>query len=509
MNFKPSPQLTEQQVATGLKQVIKDGLSSEAMVCLTGGTFLMAMALLMKASNFQIGLLTSLPIFTNIFQLLSIWLVQRYNNRRAIMVICSFIARVPLFAIGVLPFLFSGGTSMSVLLFMLFFHYLFGSIAGASWSSWMKDLVPAERMGSYFGHRRRMMLILSTVLSVALALGLDYIKLHFPQYELTAYGVMFVVGGICGMLGVWALARTPEPQSYLPKENLLKLFGKPLRNTNFRRLLVFQSAWVFACSMSTPFFSVFMMKSVGLSLSYIIGLGLISQVSTIFSIKMWGKYADRFSNKTILSIAAPLFICCILGYLFVAQASSQAIAIAILVVIHVLGGFSLAGVSLALDNFGMKLAPNDEAIVYISTRNIVVALVGAFAPMLGGLLADVLASQSVQISLPIAGKMFHILHLQGWSFLFLGGGLLAIAALRLLYRVAEEGETQRSVAVGHMRVAFAGSLQEKWNREALRNLIYYPVALPVMLGKKVQKRLVRRMAIIRSLHNGTELRRSA
>lgn len=184
-------------------------------------------------------------------------------------------------------------------------------------------------------------------------------------------------------------------------------------------------------------------------------------------------------------------------------------AIAILVVIHVLGGLSLAGVSLALDNFGMKLAPNDEAIVYISTRNIVVALMGAFAPMLGGLLADMLATQSVQLSLPIAGKVFHILHLQGWSFLFLGGGLLAIASLRLLYRVAEEGETERSVAVGHMRVAFRSSLQANWNREALLNLVYYPVLLPVMLGKKVQQRFTRRIAIIRGISNSASLRRSA
>lgn len=508
MNLKPSPQLTEQQVQTGLKQVIKDGLTAEAMVCFTGGTFLMSMAVLMNATNFQIGLLTSLPIFTNIFQLLSIWLVQRYNNRRAIMVVCSFIARTPLFAIGLLPFLFSGGTSIKVLLFMLSFHYLFGSIAGASWSSWMKDLVPEKMMGSYFGRRRRMMLILNTVLSVLLAMTLDYVKAWYPQYELTAYAVMFLVGGLCGMLGVWALARTPEPQSFLPKENLLKLFSKPLRNRNFRKLMVFQSAWTFACSICTPFFAVFMMKTMGLPLSYIIGLGLVSQLSTICSIQMWGKNADRFSNKTIIAIAAPLFVGCILGYLFVAQAESRAMVLGLLTLIHILGGFSLAGITLALDNFGMKLAPREEAIVFISTRNIVVALIGALAPMLGGWLADVLANQSITLSLPVLGGIT-LLHLQGWSFLFLAGGLLAVASLRLLYHVSEEGETARPEAVGHMRVAFRASVQEKWNREALRSLIYYPVVMPIMLGRKVQARLVRRVAVIRRMQSIAELRRSA
>jgi MFS family permease len=311
------------------------------------------------------------------------------------------------------------------------------------------------------------------------------------------------------MLGVYALARTPEPQSNLPKEALLKLFRKPLRNANFRKLLMFQSAWTFALSMSTPFFSVFMMKTIGLSLSYIIGLGLVSQVSTILSIKMWGRYADRFSNKTIISIAAPLFVSCMLGYLAITPETDGATVLGLLTVIHIVGGFSLAGISLAIDNFGMKLAPAEEAIVYISTRNIVVALIAALAPMLGGLLADVLATKSLMINLPLGTQTLHLLHLQGWNFLFLAGAILAIASLRLLRSVKEEGETQRSVAVGHMRVAFKSSIQENLNREALRSLIYYPVMLPVMVGKKVQERIVYRVTVIRRTQAIAEMRKRA
>src|ERR1041385_325224 len=103
MDLRPSAHLSEQQVQSGLKLVIKDGLAAEAMTALTGGAFLVSMALLMGASNFQIGVLASLPTFTNIFQLLSIWLVKKYNNRRAVAVMCAFLARFPLLVIGSLP----------------------------------------------------------------------------------------------------------------------------------------------------------------------------------------------------------------------------------------------------------------------------------------------------------------------------------------------------------------------------------------------------------------------
>jgi hypothetical protein len=95
MMFSPKQTLTDDELKKGLKLLIIDGLTAEAMTTLTGGAFLVAMALLLGASNFQIGLLAALPTITNLLQLLSIWLVRRFNNRRAIAVLCGLFARVP------------------------------------------------------------------------------------------------------------------------------------------------------------------------------------------------------------------------------------------------------------------------------------------------------------------------------------------------------------------------------------------------------------------------------
>src|SRR4051812_23289249 len=179
MNLRPSKQqLSEPQIQAGLKLVIKDGLATEAMSAFTGGAFLVAMALMMGASNFQIGVLASLPTFTNIFQLLSIWLVKKYNNRRAVAVTCAFLARFPLLIIGSLPLIFSSATTIQVLLFFLFFYYFFGSIAGPSWNSWMKDLVPEKMLGTYFSHRSRLTQILNVIMSLSIAFMLDFVKKH-------------------------------------------------------------------------------------------------------------------------------------------------------------------------------------------------------------------------------------------------------------------------------------------------------------------------------------------
>jgi MFS family permease len=465
MRLKPSASLSEAEVKSGLKLVIADGLAAESMVAFTGGAFLVAMALQLGATNLQLGILAALPTFSSVFQLVSIWLVRKYNNRRAITVLGTFLARFPLLLIGLLPFVFTTGTSVSVLIFLLFFHYYFGAVAGASWNSWMKDLVPEKQLGSYFSNRNRLTQSLNVVLSLGIACALDYLKAHFPQHETIAYSIMFLVGGGIGMFGIAALIRTPEPESILAGDNMFKLLERPLKDKNFRTLLTFNSFWAFALNMATPFFSVYMLKTLHLPLSYIIGLGIIGQLSGIFSVNLWGRYTDNYSNKTIINICAPVYILCILGWAFT-DISSTSLMLTLLVAINVFSGITSAGINLAITNIGMKLAPKNEAMVYLSVKNMTVAFFSALAPVIGGLLADFFSNHELAWNIQWNGAgssaVLTLIKLKGWSFFFIIGGLLAMFSLRFLSSVKEQGEVQSVRVVRVLR----SRMRENFSREA-------------------------------------------
>jgi MFS family permease len=474
MSFRPIEEINPKQIQTGLQYVTRDGLAAETMTTFTSGAFLVAIALFFGASNFQIGLLAALPTFTNVFQLLSIWLVQKYNNRKAISVIGNFFARLPLVLIGVLPFLFTKETSLKVLIFLLFFHYLFGSIAGASWNSWMKDLIPERVLGSYFSHRSRLTQIFNVTLSLLLALGLDYIKVNYPDYEMVAYSYMFLMGGLMGLSGVYALYKTPEPKSFLPKENLASLFSRPLKEKNFRKLLVFNSLWLFSVNLATPFFSVYMLRALGLPLSYIIGFTVISQISSIFFIRMWGAYADKYSNKTIIIVCAPLFITSLIGWSLITLLSGTWVLVA-LFFLHLLSGLSNAGINLALTNIGLKLAHAKESIVYIAAKNMITAFFSAAAPLVGGLLADFFSVHSLTWTIdwqgPQSTTSIYLLELKQWNFFFIIGAFLAIISLQFLKPVMEIGEINRDILVTDLKNAFKVKFADT-NRVAWREWLY-------------------------------------
>jgi Na+/melibiose symporter-like transporter len=459
-NFQPSDQLTNAQVKTGLHLILKDGLATETMNTLTAGTFLVAIALYMGASNVQIGILAALPTCTNIFQLVSVWLVQRFNNRRAITVIAAFCARIPLLVIGTLPLLFSNTASVPALIFLLLFQYFFASIAGGSWNSWMRDLIPQQILGSYFSHRSRLMQILNVTLSLMIAMSIDYVKDHHPANEITIYVIMFIVSGIAGMWGVYALARTPEPKSKPINENIVKLFSKPLTVSNFRKLLVFNSCWIFAFNLVSPFYSVYMMKTLGLPLVYIICLSIVSQISSITSIKLWGRCSDRFSNKTIIRICAPVYIGCIMAW-SVMGIMAPAFVLPLLVIIHILMGASNAGITLALSNIGLKLAPAQEGIVYLVTKNIVTAVFSATAPLAGGLLADFFTSHFV----------IHLFGRGQWNLFFMAGAAVGILSLKLLKAVQEEGELDKKLMLAELQKTWKKQIRY-WYHQPLRRSFY-------------------------------------
>lgn len=462
MWLKPKPSLSPADIHHGLRMVIADGLAAEAMTTLTGGAFLTAMALLMGASNLLIGIISALPAFTNIFQLISIWLVRRFNNRRIICVICSLLARVSLLVIGASILL--AEKSLSTMVIFLFLYYFFGSIAGPSWNAWMKDLVPEESLGTYFAKRTSYLQLLNVFLSLFCAVLIDMIRTRHVEYELNTYAVMFVSAGIFGILGAVFLARTPEHQSYLSNENIFKLFRRPFSDRNFVRMLIFHSSWVFALNIATPFFTVYMMRGLGLSISYVIGLSVISLLCNVFSVRIWGIFSDRYSNKTILALSTPLYVVCVIAWCFVGIYSYMWPNLVMLLFIHIFTGLSLSGVNLSLVNIGLKLAPKEYAIVYLSTQNMVTAVFSSISPLAGGLLADYFSHRTLTIDAhwqgPRTSKFFHLLNLNEWTFLFLISAVLLFIAVELLVQVKETGEVDKDMVKRVMRSSIKSNLKD-------------------------------------------------
>jgi MFS family permease len=491
MWFRAEETLTESRIEFALKNVIRDGVASQAMGTLTGGAFLVAFAVKLGASNFVIGLLAAIGPLAQLLQLPSIFIVEKIRNRRFITVAAAALSRICWLIIALSPFIFPPRTAVTVLLALLAVLSAFGAIGGCSWNSWMRDLIPEHIMGSFFSRRMRIATGVGIALSLAAAAYLDFWKKQFAEQELAGYSILFLFGFAAGALGVFFLAKTPE--SRMPKiherVSILKLLLLPFRDENFRKLIAFMCSWNFAVNLAGPFFMVYMLKRLGLSMSFIIALSVVSQAMNFLFLRIWGKYTDRFSNKSVLAISGPLFIGSILAWTFTTMPQKYFLTIPLLILIHVVMGLASAGVSLASGNISLKLAPRGQATAYLATNTITNSIAAGIAPILGGKFADFFAGRELAWTLnyksPTGEFALPTLNLQQWDFFFALAFLIGLYALHRLAMIKETGEVEERIVVRELFAEVRTQARILSSVEGVRQMVSFPIAIVKIITERI------------------------
>jgi MFS family permease len=252
------------------------------------------------------------------------------------------------------------------------------------------------------------------------------------------------------MISAVIVTRLPEPE--MPSRGseelgLLELLREPFTDDNFRRLIRFLAAWQFAVNLATPFFTVFIVRQLGFDMTFVMVLSVVSQVTNLIAVRSWGALSDRFAHKSVLTVAAPTYILCIVGMIGASQIVSNTAVAAYLVALHALMGAAVAGVTLATTNIALKLSPKGSATAYVATSALASSLAAGIAPILGGLFADFFSTRKFELLLrwtsPEGVVLLSPLQLSHWDFYFLIAGAIGVYALHRLSLVEEQGHIDR------------------------------------------------------------------
>ncbi|MDD1675149.1 MAG: MFS transporter [Methanomicrobiales archaeon] len=476
----PKASLSPEEVRQGLNRVIGDGVTTHALLTLTGGIFIVAFALQMGASNTIIGLLAAIPPLAALIQIPAIYLINRVRNRRLICVTTSLVSRTLWLGIAALPFFFLPGVTLPIFIVLLVVYMVISSVGQCSWSSWMRDLVPRERMGTFFSRRWSISMAVGIVLSLAAGYFIDLWGKSHPWSVIDGYSYIFIAGVLIGYVGVHFLATIPEPRMAEPNSaSFITVFRASIAQENFRKLLRFLALWNFAVNLAAPFFTVYLIKNIHLDLTMVIVLSVLSQVVSVFSYPLWGGIIDRYSNKTALSIAGPLFMIAILGWTFTTMPGPYPLTIPLLVVLHILMGLSTAGVTLSAGYIGLKLATKEAATTQLAVISVTNSLVAGIAPVIGGFFVDFLATSELDWTLTwkSAGPEIAIqtLSLQNWDFFFLIAFLIGLFSLHLLAYVHEVGEVNRQLVVHELLHQVRREMRNFSTAGGLRLMLHLPL----------------------------------
>lgn len=398
--------LTPQEVRRALRISTVEGAIANIHISITGSVggsvFLTGFAMLLGANSFQLGMLGALPFIGQLFQFLGAYLEERLGSRRKLVLYNFLAARLIWALLLALPFLtFLGNAQLLVFFVGLAATYAFYGIATNAWTSWMSDLVPPRRRGSYFGMRNTVAAMTAMASAFLAGLALDYFRDRGG--EALGYALIFGVAVLASIIAAGLLARQAEPPMQArPRTSLKEMVRAPMRDQTFRSFVAASTGWALVIGLAAPFFYAYGLTTLEINFATLSLMAILTSAVSLIFAPIVGRMQDKIGSRVTITV-------CVLGnsivpWGWVIATSDNLLPIWIGSIIT---GIFWPGLHQGLTNVLMERAP-------VVARSSAIAAYGALtgfgtlsAGLLGGTLAMLLAdAQLVVGSLSIVGLAF-------------------------------------------------------------------------------------------------------
>ena len=381
------------------------------------------------------GLICSLPFWGNFVQAFLMPFINRALPPRSVSIVAATTQAAAWAALAVaIGFMPTDEPGMSGRWFLLILAVSAAAtaMASVSWTSWIQEWVPMRIRGKYFGLRNR----LNQIVQLVFLLVTGQLLARMGG-TVRAFQVLIGVAVFFRILSVVAQYRThaglAPAQSGDRRLPWRAQFMELARCSPFKWFIAYGAVWGFAANCIGPFYPVFMLEQLRLSLADISFLVVLSSIGGAVSYPAWGALADRFGNRPVMIFSMIAWQLQNLLWCILNPSNTW-----ILYVMWAFGGVMGAGFALSLFAIQLKIIPRAAKTLAISLNLAVTALVTAIAPMIGGVLLEQLLHAGYN---PMT--VFHGL--------FLIQPVMAILGCLLLTRVQEVNSRPLSNVIGAMR----------------------------------------------------------
>lgn len=333
--------LPEKERQKSLKYSILDGAAFSATTGF-GNSFIQPFAIALGLNNIQIGFLSSIPsLITAVSQVFSARLLDVVKNRKKLMLRFALLHGLMWIPIILIPFFWAELAGIYLIAFVSIYT-LFDSMIWPVWMSFMGDLVKRDEEGRYFGKRNEITGLVALFSSFTAGMILSY----FTGSIFIGFAVIFFIAMAARFISLFFLTKQIEPEYEFSETAYFSVtdFLKRMPESNFGKFVAFKSLLSFAMNIASPFFIVYMLRDLHLSYFYFTVIISASALTNIFSMPYWGKLADRYGNKHVMTACAALIPLYPILWLF-------SIDPLWLVLVQMFGGFVFSGFDLTAANF--------------------------------------------------------------------------------------------------------------------------------------------------------------
>jgi len=393
---EPAPS-TPAAIARALRLSYAQAMLSSVYVASTGGMFIIGYALRLGANNVQIGLMSTVPMFFVVMQLLAAFLVERGASRRRMTVVAALV-NVSCWALAILiPYLArraEPAVRIGALIAVITLVAAFAQVQNNARASWLGDLLPADSRGLFFGRINMYASIIGTAFALIEGAFLDRVKLM----GIGAFSWLFGFGMMFGLAN--AIFFVPQPDLPLARNRsrgFLQLARETFANTSLLLVMAWALLWSLQ-ALAGPFYATYMLRDLRMPF---LGVGAVNAVVSLTLLAcspFWGRVVDRYGSKPVLIVCTAALAPVPLVWLGMTSAHAVYIAVP---PVNLLAGFAIGGLSVAVNTLVYKLTPAAGRSVQLAIYSTIVVLVAAPMPTLGGYLPQLLRHTGVHADLRI------------------------------------------------------------------------------------------------------------
>lgn len=430
-------------------------------------------------SNSAYGLILTIPYLTVLIQIPFSFYVIRHNRIKQSFILFALLNKIS-FVVPALLTVVMKKPDPNVAAFLIGIMMLFASacnwIADSALSTWFGTMIPSSIKGRYLSTRQMLYTSAALFYSLTLSIVLRYLDAY--PYKYTLFFGLASLTGVIDIL-IYLKARPPERAYYPFVANpaaagsmRISSFFEPFRNPTYRAFLLFATGWSFALNLTGPYFNVYLLQDLHISLGIQTLLQqILPHVATILFMRRIGRLNDSFGYKPMLLLSCWISTFLPLSWIFTTPNLYWFIGVT-----NFFSGIFGVAIDLAIMSLAIFLAPHQERATYLAGKSISIALLGIVpAILLGGKLTDLLTPvmKDAQISLFNGHVLssFHIL-------LILSMTIRLLVVIFFLQKLKEENVPQISLTLHELSSMTRFSLARRmtqWQQigQSLKNRILH------------------------------------
>ncbi len=400
--------------------------------CCISGNVLSLVAIKLGAREMFLGLLSVMLTSTWAFRIFTMSAVEKHGKRRVLIFwkSISTLCIIPFLFIPLVAGKWPTTICLSIILIATLARVAAYALGNTGWFPLLHDIVPRQITGRFFANLRMTWQTahLLTLLGISFFLGHDPAWWKFELVFIVAL-VAYAIRTLC----IIPMVENPRPETKHTHQPIAKRFSEVFAVKELRMLALYMARYMIAATIANPF-KIKFLKDLEYSDAFVLAATSMISVGALVSLYFWGKLADRFGNRAILTITHIGMPISTVLWVFV-DADSKILVFALFLIWSIFNsGTGIALIRLLLHTIAAD-KQNQINVIYV---------ISDFSMGLAPLLAGFMLTFTAGISIPTPFKTINNYHL-----FFVATALMFILphlAIRGLKRT-KEASTMQVIAI--------------------------------------------------------------